>query len=304
MPLSGRRLQPTRPQSTRTRPTAASATPRSTPRASIDRHAAAAPRARAATTTAHRRPSIATMLAPEVGAVSARPGGEGSNFPGGYRAGMAGWRVGSATITPVIEVETVTSPRFLFSDVRQGRRDRPGPRRRGWRRSFVDDDGYLAAAHPVPRHRHRRHAHRRRHLRRQRQGAGQPGLAPISSCPSWPTSPPPGSRPTRSTPSICTHLHVDHVGWNTRLVDGRWVPTFPNARYVLAGPSSSTGSATAYPDDDDVFGDSVAPIARRRSGRPRRRRPSRRPTASASIPRPGTRPVTCRWSSSPAATGP
>ena len=33
---------------------------------------------------------------------------------------------------------------------------------------------------------------------------------------------------------MCTHLHVDHVGWNTRLVDGRWVPTFPNARYVFA----------------------------------------------------------------------
>jgi glyoxylase-like metal-dependent hydrolase (beta-lactamase superfamily II) len=32
----------------------------------------------------------------------------------------------------------------------------------------------------------------------------------------------------------CTHLHGDHVGWNTRRVDGRWVPTFPNARYVIA----------------------------------------------------------------------
>jgi glyoxylase-like metal-dependent hydrolase (beta-lactamase superfamily II) len=32
---------------------------------------------------------------------------------------------------------------------------------------------------------------------------------------------------------ICTHLHFDHVGWNTMLVDGEWVPTFPNARYVL-----------------------------------------------------------------------
>jgi glyoxylase-like metal-dependent hydrolase (beta-lactamase superfamily II) len=32
---------------------------------------------------------------------------------------------------------------------------------------------------------------------------------------------------------ICTHLHVDHVGWNTRLIDGAWVPTFPNARYVF-----------------------------------------------------------------------
>src|SRR5262245_27811650 len=33
---------------------------------------------------------------------------------------------------------------------------------------------------------------------------------------------------------MCTHLHADHVGWNTRLEDGRWVPTFPKARYVFA----------------------------------------------------------------------
>jgi glyoxylase-like metal-dependent hydrolase (beta-lactamase superfamily II) len=33
---------------------------------------------------------------------------------------------------------------------------------------------------------------------------------------------------------MCTHLHVDHVGWNTRLENGRWVPTFPKARYVMA----------------------------------------------------------------------
>jgi len=33
---------------------------------------------------------------------------------------------------------------------------------------------------------------------------------------------------------MCTHLHADHVGWNTRLLDGRWVPTFPNAKYVIS----------------------------------------------------------------------
>jgi glyoxylase-like metal-dependent hydrolase (beta-lactamase superfamily II) len=33
---------------------------------------------------------------------------------------------------------------------------------------------------------------------------------------------------------MCTHLHHDHVGWNTQLRDGRWVPTFPNARYVFS----------------------------------------------------------------------
>lgn len=34
---------------------------------------------------------------------------------------------------------------------------------------------------------------------------------------------------------LCTHLHVDHVGWNTRLVGKQWVPTFPRARYVIPG---------------------------------------------------------------------
>jgi glyoxylase-like metal-dependent hydrolase (beta-lactamase superfamily II) len=33
---------------------------------------------------------------------------------------------------------------------------------------------------------------------------------------------------------VCTHLHADHVGWNTRLENGRWVPTFPNARYLFS----------------------------------------------------------------------
>ena len=32
---------------------------------------------------------------------------------------------------------------------------------------------------------------------------------------------------------LCTHLHIDHVGWNTMLVDGKWVPTFPKARYLI-----------------------------------------------------------------------
>ena len=37
----------------------------------------------------------------------------------------------------------------------------------------------------------------------------------------------------QSTMLLCTHLHVDHVGWNTMLVNGEWLPTFPNARYLI-----------------------------------------------------------------------
>jgi glyoxylase-like metal-dependent hydrolase (beta-lactamase superfamily II) len=60
---------------------------------------------------------------------------------------------------------------------------------------------------------------------------------------------------------VCTHLHVDHVGWNTMLVDGHWVPTFPNARYVFTEPEFEYWRDMSYPDGDDIFGDSVAPVA-------------------------------------------
>ncbi len=43
-----------------------------------------------------------------------------------------------------------------------------------------------------------------------------------------------GVQPEQIDMVMCTHLHVDHVGWNTRLDNGRWVPTFPNARYVFS----------------------------------------------------------------------
>jgi glyoxylase-like metal-dependent hydrolase (beta-lactamase superfamily II) len=43
-----------------------------------------------------------------------------------------------------------------------------------------------------------------------------------------------GVKPEQVDYVLCTHLHLDHVGWNTRWQDGRWVPTFPNAKYLFA----------------------------------------------------------------------
>ncbi|MCX8133498.1 MAG: MBL fold metallo-hydrolase [Roseococcus sp.] len=42
-----------------------------------------------------------------------------------------------------------------------------------------------------------------------------------------------GLRPEDVDYVFCTHLHIDHTGWNTKLVDGRWVPSFPRAKYVF-----------------------------------------------------------------------
>src|SRR3954466_2544475 len=60
---------------------------------------------------------------------------------------------------------------------------------------------------------------------------------------------------------LCTHLHVDHVGWNTKWVDGKWVPTFPNARYVFGKTEyEHWRDHSTEPDKRAVFGDSVEPI--------------------------------------------
>ncbi|HEY7493860.1 MAG TPA: MBL fold metallo-hydrolase [Candidatus Tectomicrobia bacterium] len=59
---------------------------------------------------------------------------------------------------------------------------------------------------------------------------------------------------------ICTHLHTDHVGWNTRLVDGQWVPTFPRARYLVARPEWEHWSQSEDRWTQIVMADSVRPI--------------------------------------------
>jgi glyoxylase-like metal-dependent hydrolase (beta-lactamase superfamily II) len=59
---------------------------------------------------------------------------------------------------------------------------------------------------------------------------------------------------------MCTHLHVDHVGWNTRLENGRWVPTFPKARYVFARGEFDYWSAQNAKAAVPPFGDSVLPV--------------------------------------------
>ncbi len=66
---------------------------------------------------------------------------------------------------------------------------------------------------------------------------------------------------------MCTHLHLDHVGWNTRLENGRWVPTFPNAKYLFSKIEYDHWAAIAEAGTDDdgvdgalVYADSILPV--------------------------------------------
>ncbi|MEV0351496.1 MBL fold metallo-hydrolase [Nonomuraea sp. NPDC050680] len=74
-----------------------------------------------------------------------------------------------------------------------------------------------------------------------------------------------GVRPEDVDLVVNTHLHLDHVGWNTRLVDDEWVPTFPNATYLMPAadfhhwnPDNNPGIPGSI--NEYAFEDSIAPV--------------------------------------------
>lgn len=74
-----------------------------------------------------------------------------------------------------------------------------------------------------------------------------------------------GVRPEDVDLVVNTHLHLDHIGWNTRLVDGDWVPTFPNATYLMPkvdfdywNPDNNPNIAGGI--NENAFEDSIAPV--------------------------------------------
>lgn len=77
-----------------------------------------------------------------------------------------------------------------------------------------------------------------------------------------------GFEPESIDTVLCTHLHLDHVGWNTMLKNGRWVPTFPNARHLfgareyehLVAAARSDEPSAAVELDQTLLADSISPI--------------------------------------------
>ncbi len=74
-----------------------------------------------------------------------------------------------------------------------------------------------------------------------------------------------GAAPEDIDMVLCTHLHEDHSGWNTHLKDGRWVPTFPNAKYLFSKKENDYWDPAQHPGDEHpvrnvVYRDSVLPV--------------------------------------------
>jgi glyoxylase-like metal-dependent hydrolase (beta-lactamase superfamily II) len=59
---------------------------------------------------------------------------------------------------------------------------------------------------------------------------------------------------------LCTHLHMDHVGWNTRLENGRWIPSFRNARHLWSRREYEHWEAAGGAENEAVWAESVRPV--------------------------------------------
>jgi glyoxylase-like metal-dependent hydrolase (beta-lactamase superfamily II) len=167
------------------------------------------------------------------------------------------WKVGNVTITKVVELETVGHTRFILplasrEDILQMPWLIP---------HFATEDGRLkmsihALVVQTP-------------TRRIVVDTGLGNDKQDRTIPTWNNRQGPflddlaaaGFPPESIDTVLCTHLHVDHVGWNTRLVAGQWVPTFANARYLFgAREYAYWRDHSTEPDKAAIFRDSVAPI--------------------------------------------
>jgi hypothetical protein len=169
---------------------------------------------------------------------------------------MLQWQVGDVTITRVVELEAVGGTRFILPDA-----TREACREFDWMQPhFMDNDGNLImSVHAlvidtgelrivvdtcIGNDKERSidaWSHLQTNFLEDLAAAGYPRES-IDYV-------------------LCTHLHVDHVGWNTMWVNGKWVPTFPKARYLLARKEWSYWDT--HEDEADygpILADSVRPV--------------------------------------------
>ena len=165
------------------------------------------------------------------------------------------WKVGTVEITEVVELSTTSSAHWLLPDARPERIVEID-----WLRpSYATDEGKVHMT-----------------IRALVIADGDRRIL-VDTClgndkerdvPTWSMRTGPflddlaaaGFPPESIDTVLCTHLHVDHVGWNTRLVDGEWVPTFPGARYLFGDEEWAYWSAESSPLDEVLRSDSIQPV--------------------------------------------
>jgi glyoxylase-like metal-dependent hydrolase (beta-lactamase superfamily II) len=167
------------------------------------------------------------------------------------------WNVGKVKITKVVELETVGSTRFILP-LASNEEIRKLP----WLiPHFATEEGRLkmsihALVVETP-------------TRRIVVDTGLGNDKEARSVPTWNNRKGPfletmtaaGFPPDSIDTVLCTHLHVDHVGWNTKLEGGKWVPTFAKARYVFGKAEyEHWREHSDAPDKAAVFNDSVKPV--------------------------------------------
>ena len=170
---------------------------------------------------------------------------------------MSRWKIGAVTVTKVLELEATGGSRFLLP---QATREAILPI--AWLRPhFADDEGRLRMSiHAFLVETPTRRIVVDTCLGNDKQGRRIPAwnglntrfLADLAAA----------GAPRESIDTVlCTHLHVDHVGWNTMHQDGAWVPTFPNARYLMGRAEYAHWTGPHGREDlRTVFADSVAPV--------------------------------------------
>ena len=170
---------------------------------------------------------------------------------------MSKWRIGDVTITKVIELEATGGSRFLLP---QATPDLIKPI--AWLQPhFADENGRLRMSihtflveTPTRRivvdtclgnDKENRHIPHWNNMQTR-------FLADIADA----------GYPRESIDTVlCTHLHIDHVGWNTMKVDGKWIPTFPNASYLMGRMEYEHWSTNlARQDMQYILADSVTPV--------------------------------------------
>jgi glyoxylase-like metal-dependent hydrolase (beta-lactamase superfamily II) len=165
------------------------------------------------------------------------------------------WEIGKVTITKVVESSGSSPPHFMFRELTAERVQQ----HRWLRPHFATDEGRLIASV----HCFIIESQGQRIAVDTCVGNDKPRLVKAWNMlqGSFLQDLAEAGHPAESVNTVlCTHLHVDHVGWNTRWTGERWVPTFPNARYLFGRTEYEHWSAVPEADDQQVMTDSVRPV--------------------------------------------